>query len=377
MSVAHGSLEWLVVGLAVVFGLFVGSFLNVVVYRTPLGLSVSTPRSFCPTCDRQLAWWENVPVVSWLALRGRCHTCHQPISVRYPLVESTTAVVFGLVAWAWHGNSLTAGYCVLAAAVIAGGLIEYGGSAPRCRSGPWAPAPAPSSWWPPRCGSTTGQWRCGRWLASWPAVVAFAVLRTIDPDCHDPLWHGRALLPAAGCWLGGIGGASGVAVLAGTASWILAEAACLVALWAHLRRVPVARHDGAGLQVTTALDSRGLGTARDRHGGGPRSVPHRRHLTTYHGWMDRSAPSDPRAIGGALRTVIVDDHELLRSGTRGILDDADGFVVVGEAADADAGVPRGRRHRSRTSSSPTSGSPRPTASTWPGDWSTTTPASWW
>lgn len=251
MSVAHGSLEWLIVGLAVVIGLLVGSFLNVVVYRAPLGLSVSTPRSFCPTCDRQLAWWENVPVVSWLALRGHCHTCHQPISVRYPLVESTTAVVFGLVAWAWHGNALSAGYCVLAAVVIAGGLIEYGGSRTPLSVG--------------AVGAGAGAvlvvaaalWLGHRPVAVWAlvgllaGVVAFAVLRTIDPDCHDPLWHGRALLPAAGCWLGGVGGASGVAVLAGTASWILAEAACLVALWAHLRRVPVARHDGAGLQVTT------------------------------------------------------------------------------------------------------------------------------
>ena len=86
--------------LAGVVGLFIGSFLNVVVYRAPLGLSVSTPRSFCPTCDRQLVWWENVPLISWLALRGRCHTCHEPISVRYPLVEATTAVAFAFVALA-------------------------------------------------------------------------------------------------------------------------------------------------------------------------------------------------------------------------------------------------------------------------------------
>src|SRR5664280_3022890 len=71
---------------AVIVGLFVGSFLNVVVYRIPLGLSVAKPRSFCPTCDRQLKWWENVPVVSWVALRGHCHTCHEPISARYPFV---------------------------------------------------------------------------------------------------------------------------------------------------------------------------------------------------------------------------------------------------------------------------------------------------
>ncbi len=122
-----GSREWLVVILAGIVGLFIGSFLNVVVYRAPLGLSVSSPRSFCPTCDRQLVWWENVPVVSWLALRGRCHTCHEPISARYPLVEATTAVAFAFVAWGWHGSLITAGYCVLAATAISVGLIEYGG----------------------------------------------------------------------------------------------------------------------------------------------------------------------------------------------------------------------------------------------------------
>jgi leader peptidase (prepilin peptidase)/N-methyltransferase len=235
LNAPHGTLEWLVVALAALFGLMVGSFLNVVVYRAPLGLSVSTPRSFCPTCDRQLAWWENVPVVSWLALRGRCHTCHQPISVRYPLVEAATAVSFGLVAWAWHANALTAGYCVLVAAAISGALIEYGGSRTPLSVG--------------AVGAGAGLVlvvAAAIWLDRWPVAVwslvgvvagalAFAVLRAGDPDCRDPRWHGRALLPVAGCWLGGIGGVSGGAVVAGAASWILAEALCLVVLWAVLR----------------------------------------------------------------------------------------------------------------------------------------------
>ena len=113
--------------LAGIVGLFVGSFLNVVIYRAPLGLSVAAPRSFCPTCDRQLSWWENVPVVSWLGLRGRCRTCHEAISIRYPLVELATGISFVLVTWAWHGTILAAAYCVLAASMIAVGLIEYGG----------------------------------------------------------------------------------------------------------------------------------------------------------------------------------------------------------------------------------------------------------
>ena len=128
MSDPSSGVQSLVIVAAGVFGLLVGSFLNVVIYRAPLGLSVSVPRSFCPTCDRTLSWWENVPVVSWVGLRGRCHTCHEPISIRYPLVELATGVIFVLVAWAWHGNALTAGYCVMAATALAAALIEYGGS---------------------------------------------------------------------------------------------------------------------------------------------------------------------------------------------------------------------------------------------------------
>jgi leader peptidase (prepilin peptidase)/N-methyltransferase len=71
------------------FGLCVGSFLNVVIYRLPReGLAVSKPRrSFCPICHNQLSWYDNIPVLSWLLLRGHCRSCRTPISIRYPLVE--------------------------------------------------------------------------------------------------------------------------------------------------------------------------------------------------------------------------------------------------------------------------------------------------
>jgi leader peptidase (prepilin peptidase)/N-methyltransferase len=82
--------------IAAVFGLLIGSFLNVVVYRVPRGESVAFPPSHCPQCGRGLQWWENVPVLSWLALRGRCHGCNASISVRYPLVELMTGALFAL-----------------------------------------------------------------------------------------------------------------------------------------------------------------------------------------------------------------------------------------------------------------------------------------
>ena len=76
------------------FGLLVGSFLNVCIYRLPQQASVTWPASHCTSCRRPLSWFENVPVLSWLVLRGRCRTCRASISMMYPLVELTTAVVF-------------------------------------------------------------------------------------------------------------------------------------------------------------------------------------------------------------------------------------------------------------------------------------------
>lgn len=70
------------------FGLLFGSFANVVVWRVPRGESIVTPPSRCPSCGREIRWYDNVPVVSWLALRGRCRDCGAPISLRYPVVEA-------------------------------------------------------------------------------------------------------------------------------------------------------------------------------------------------------------------------------------------------------------------------------------------------
>jgi leader peptidase (prepilin peptidase)/N-methyltransferase len=82
-----------------VLGLVVGSFLNVVVWRVPRGESVVRPASACPSCGHPIRPWDNVPVVSWLLLRGRCRDCSAPISARYPLVEAGTGLAFAAVAW--------------------------------------------------------------------------------------------------------------------------------------------------------------------------------------------------------------------------------------------------------------------------------------
>ncbi len=93
------SFEWAVLVWLFMLGAVVGSFLNVVVYRLPRGMSVVRPASRCPACGTPIAPRDNLPIVGWLLLAGRCRACGQPISPRYPLVELLTAVMFVLLAW--------------------------------------------------------------------------------------------------------------------------------------------------------------------------------------------------------------------------------------------------------------------------------------
>ena len=87
-------------------GLAFGSFLNVCVTRWPAGESIVKPGSHCRNCDHTLAWWENIPLLSWLALRGRCRKCHTPISWRYPLVELAVGGLWAIAAWRFPTNTL-------------------------------------------------------------------------------------------------------------------------------------------------------------------------------------------------------------------------------------------------------------------------------
>jgi leader peptidase (prepilin peptidase)/N-methyltransferase len=103
-----------------VFGSMIGSFLNVVVYRVPAGRSVVSPPSACGSCGRQIRAVDNVPLLSWLALRGRCRTCGSVISVRYPLVELGTALLFTLV-------SLRFVPAVIGGPDVSGGALPFAG----------------------------------------------------------------------------------------------------------------------------------------------------------------------------------------------------------------------------------------------------------
>jgi len=107
-----------------VFGLLVGSFLNVVIYRLPRGESIARPPSHCPRCGTQLGAVENIPVVSWLALRGRCRHCAAPISPRYPIVELVTGVLFVGIALASPTLEPLAPLDALVAVTLAIGIID-------------------------------------------------------------------------------------------------------------------------------------------------------------------------------------------------------------------------------------------------------------
>ena len=118
----------LVVG-AAVLGLVIGSFLNVVVYRAPRRISIVRPGSTCPRCGTLLGARENVPVLSWLVLRGRCRHCGEPISPRYPLVELVTGAAFAVTAWAVGPSGALAPLLAVVAATIAASVIDHDGFA--------------------------------------------------------------------------------------------------------------------------------------------------------------------------------------------------------------------------------------------------------
>jgi len=128
-------------------GLLIGSFLNVVIHRLPLmlerrwaaecaelqghqppdrpPLSLTTPRSRCPHCGHAIRWYENVPVISYLVLRGRCSECRARISPRYPLVEILTGGLFAWCGWQWGLTAAAAVWCGFAAAIVTLAFIDW------------------------------------------------------------------------------------------------------------------------------------------------------------------------------------------------------------------------------------------------------------
>ena len=107
-----------------VLGASIGSFLNVVVYRLPAGLSLVHPPSRCPQCRHRLGKRENIPVLGWLLLKGRCRHCKSPISARYPLVEGLAGILFIITFWAFGWSWQTVGYWTFLSWLLALSLID-------------------------------------------------------------------------------------------------------------------------------------------------------------------------------------------------------------------------------------------------------------
>ncbi len=105
--------------LGLLAGLLIGSFLNVCIHRWPRDLSVVRPRSRCPACEKPIAWYDNIPVLSYLVLRAKCRHCGIRIPARYPMVELLTGLLFAYFAWHLGLTPIAAKYCVLTAILVA------------------------------------------------------------------------------------------------------------------------------------------------------------------------------------------------------------------------------------------------------------------
>lgn len=114
----------ILIGSCALIGLAVGSFLNVVIYRVPRKESIVAPRSACPDCGTPISNRDNVPVVSWLLLKGRCRSCQRPISPRYPLVEAVTSALFAGVAVRFGVHAAVPAYLVMVGGLFALACID-------------------------------------------------------------------------------------------------------------------------------------------------------------------------------------------------------------------------------------------------------------
>lgn len=125
MQAFHGMPIWFLVPYFFLLGAIVGSFLNVVIYRVPAGKSIVTPRSFCPNCQQKIPWYYNIPILSYLILRGRCAYCKTRISFVYPFVEALTGAYFVLLLYYYgvHWEALI--YAFFGCALIVLIFIDY------------------------------------------------------------------------------------------------------------------------------------------------------------------------------------------------------------------------------------------------------------
>lgn len=189
-------------GLAGVFGLLIGSFLNVVIYRLPKIMerqwsaecaelagheapaaerfNLLVPRSRCQKCGHTIHWYENIPVLSYLFLRAKCSGCQTPISVRYPLVELATGALFYYSVWRWGSSPTALIWCVFAAAIVALALIDWDTTLlPDSITQPllWSGLMAAALQWNPGVALTSALWGAViGYLALWVIYWSFKLL---------------------------------------------------------------------------------------------------------------------------------------------------------------------------------------------------------
>ena len=114
----------MIIFIVAIAGLLIGSFLNVCIYRMPIEKSIISPRSYCPQCNHMIPWYDNIPVISFIMLLGRCRFCKKKISPRYAIVEILTSVVFVLLVKQLGLNAVTLIYMVLSCGLIAATFID-------------------------------------------------------------------------------------------------------------------------------------------------------------------------------------------------------------------------------------------------------------
>jgi leader peptidase (prepilin peptidase)/N-methyltransferase len=210
-------------GLAGLFGLLVGSFLNVVIFRLPKMMerqwaaecaelsgteappaeefNLMRPRSRCRQCGHQIRWYENIPVISYLALRGKCAGCGTPIGLRYPLVELATGALFFFCVQHWGPTPEGAAWCLFSAAIVALALIDWDTTflpdditLPLLWAGlilaalRWTPLPLPQALW----GAVGG------YLSLWLVYHAFKLATGKEGMGHGDF----KLFAALGAWFG-------------------------------------------------------------------------------------------------------------------------------------------------------------------------------
>ncbi len=217
------SLQWVEASIGAVLGLLIGSFLNVVIYRLPVILdrqwaaeglelagqsvpqhqpfNLTLPRSRCPHCGHQIRWFENIPVFSYVALRGACSQCKTGISLRYPVIEVTTSALFFLCTWRWGATPTALVWCTFSAALLALALIDWDTTLlPDNPNMPllwlgliaaamhWTPVDLPSALW----GAVAG------YLSLWLVYWAFKLVRGKEGMGYGDF----KLLAALGAWFG-------------------------------------------------------------------------------------------------------------------------------------------------------------------------------